>query len=423
MMVEFGIQIDDGSEKLPQIVVEKNSQSIELYDWQRRAIEFFLNHHKVIYEVSTGAGKTVCAIEILKKLLEVEPTLNTLIIVPKNVILETTWFKELYNAGFSLVDIGVFYGGIKEYGKKFTITNMQNLEKIQLEIFDVVCYDEIHNYGTKRLLKYVEHPFKYKIGLSATVERMDNAHWKIFEIFDYNIFKYTPNQALEEGVLNPFNFINIGVIMDEENYEKYTILTQEINMILQAGGGFKRIMRMASGLKFKMLKKMNERKELVNNYYRKFDVVKYICKKHRDDKIIVFNQFNKQTNKCYWHLLDEGIKARVMHSGISKEKRDENLIDFKNDKFNALLTSKILDEGYNLPSIDVGVIMAGDSTAKQTIQRMGRVLRRKNKPSNLYQVYCKETIEEEYGISRAKLFKELCNKYEQYTYDGDELVG
>lgn len=141
-MTEFGIQIDDGSEKLPQIVVEKNSQSVELYDWQRRAIEYFFKHHKVIYEITTGGGKTFCAIEILKQLLDIEPSLNTLIVVPKNIILETVWFKELYNAGFSMIDVGVFYGGIKEYGKNFTITNMQNLELIQLEIFDVAIFDE-----------------------------------------------------------------------------------------------------------------------------------------------------------------------------------------------------------------------------------------------------------------------------------------
>lgn len=272
-----------------------------------------------------------------------------------------------------------------------------------------------HNYGTKRLLPYVQYPFKYKIGLSATVERMDDAHWKIFKTFDYNIFKYTPKQALTEGVLNPFDFINISVEMDENSYEEYILLTQELNVIFRTGGGFKRIMRMGGALKFKMLKKMTQRKELINNYYRKFDVVRKICAKHRDDKVLVFNQFNQQTNKCYWHLLEEGIKARIIHSGILKEKRDQDLIDFRKDRFNVLLTTKVLDEGFNLPSIDVGVIMAGDSTAKQTVQRMGRVLRKKEHRSILYQVYCKDTIEEEYANDRAALFRELCSNYKYVT--------
>ena len=279
-----------------------------------------------------------------------------------------------------------------------------------------------HNYGTERLLPYLEHPFKYKIGLSATMERMDNNHFKIMEIFDYNIFKYTPQEALHDGVLNPFNFVNISVELDDESFNKYSVLTQEINIILQAGGGFNKLMRTHTGLKYKMLAKMNERKDLVNNYYKKFDVVKIICDKHRKDKMIIFNEFNKQTSKSYWYLLDIGVKACVVHSGVPKEKREQNLIDFRNDKYSVMLASKVLDEGYNLPKLDVAIIAAGNSTARQTIQRMGRVLRKKEKKSMLYQIYCRNTIEEEYAFKRAKLFKSLCSNYNEINYTGGDNI-
>jgi len=183
-------------------------------------------------------------------------------------------------------------------------------------------------------------------------------------------------------------------------------------------GGFKRIMLTSSKIKLRMLSLLNERKQMVNNYYKKFDVAKIICNKHKNDKVIIFNQFNEQTNKLYWHLLDLGLKARIIHSGIDATKREQTLIDFKNDKFNILLTSKVLDEGYNLPKLDVAIILAGDSSAKQTIQRMGRVLRKKDKHSTLYQVYCMDTIEQEYGDERAKLFKDLSCGYEDYMYEG-----
>jgi superfamily II DNA or RNA helicase len=84
------------------------------------------------------------------------------------------------------------------------------------------------------------------------------------------------------------------------------------------------------------------------------------------------------------------------------------------------LTSKVLDEGYNLPKIDIGVIMAGDSTARQTVQRAGRVLRRKSKTSHIYQIYCKNTIEEQYAHRRSILFKNLCTNYYQYSNNIEE---
>jgi RNA polymerase primary sigma factor len=304
----------------------------------------------------------------------------------------------------------------KEYGR-VTITNMQSLSKVAIELFDIVIFDEIHNYGTKRLLPYIEHNFKYKIGLSATIERMDNTHWNIIRCFNYNVFKYTPHQAIQEGILNKFRFFNIAVQMDLETYEEYLDLTQQLNTILMAGGGFNKLMRSKSGLKFKMLGIMNKRKQLVNNYRRKFEVAKIICEKHKDEKILIFNQYNSQTSKLYWHLLELGISARVIHSDIKKEERDKALTDFKNNKFNVLLTTKVLDEGYNLPAISCAIIMAGDSTAKQTIQRMGRVLRRKNKDSLLYQIYCKGTMEDEQAGDRAHLFKELASYYNDYYYE------
>ena len=421
-MNQFRIQVEDGSEILPTFVMEQNSSSLELYDWQNRAIDFFFKHNgKAIFEVTTGVGKTVCAIQLMKVLLKENKDLKTLIVVPKNVILEKTWYKELYDFGFSITEIGIYYGGGKEYSN-ITLTNMQSLSKVDIDRFDFVIYDEIHNYGTARMLEFVKHPFKYSFGLSATVERTDNAHNKISEIFNHNIFKYSPKQALREGILNSFSFVNIGIDMDDDTYERYEKITADLNLIFKIGGGWNRIIRSNKPIKYRMLKKFTERKDLVNNYSRKFDVLKQICNKHRKDKILVFNEFNKQTSKCYWYLLDEGIKARIMHSGIEKEKREQDLIDYKNDKFNVLLTTRVLDEGYNLPKIDTAIIMAGQSSARQTIQRLGRVLRKKDKDSSLYQLYCNGTIEAEQGYERTKIFKELCSKYDEYRYDGENEV-
>jgi superfamily II DNA or RNA helicase len=424
MDTSFGIHIEN-EDCLQQITVDINTKKLELYDWQHRGIDYFFSHNcKAIYQVATGAGKTIFAIEIVKRLHKINPDLRCLIVCPKNVIVETGWYQELYRAGYNIPDIGIFYGMGREYAK-VTITNMQSLRNVALEIFDVIILDEIHNYGTKRLLKiFNENSFKYMIGLSATVERMDNAHWELLKLFEYNIFKYSPNDAINEGVLNSFNFYNISVEMDLDSYEEYLELTQNINIVLQAGGGYSRIMRMNSGLKFKMLKLMNRRKQLVCNYVRKFDVAKFICLKHKNEKTLIFNQFNIQTNKLYWHLLDSGIKSKTVHSGINKEQIIKNLKDFKINKVNTLLTTKVLDEGFNLPAIEIAIIMAGDSTAKQTIQRLGRVLRKKERESVLYQIYCKGTIEEEQAIERAKLFKQLASYYNEYEYKltDNELV-
>lgn len=417
MSQQFGIQISDNSEyTINEFVRDQNNKIAILYEWQNRAIDYFLRHRKAIYQVATGSGKTRFAIELIKRLLKTEPELKVLVVVPKNVILETGWYRELYNNGIPLQKIGVYYGGTKE-PNQFTLTNMQNLAKVpDIKQYDMIILDEVHNYCTSRLFPYVQLPFKYKLALSATIERIDNAHKKLIEIFNHNVFMYTAQEALNDGILNPFRFVDIGVEMDSPTFFQYNDLTEQINLIMTQGGGFSKIMKSENALKFKMLGLMTERKQLVNNYERKFDVVKKICLKHKDDKILVFSQFNEQTNKFYWALLDLGLNPKVMHSNISKEKRDQTLTDYKLNKFNILLASKVLDEGFNLPSIDVGIITAGDSTEKQTIQRMGRILRKKDKLSSLYQIYCIDTIEQQYAEERGKLFKELASDYKELYY-------
>lgn len=362
-----------------------------------------------------NSGKSRFAIEVLKRLMDDNPNLKTLIVVPKNIILEATWYPELYESGFSFVDIGVFYGAIKEYGK-VTITNMQNITKIDFKKFDFVIFDEVHNYATDRILPFIRGDTKYKLALSATLERIDRRHYMVLEAFGYNLFEYNAKEALQDGVLNPFRFYNVSVEMDEESFDRYQVLTQHINSIMQAGGGYSKIMASSSGLKLQMLSIMNDRKQLVNNYPRKMDVIKMICDKYKDDKFVVFQEYNKQTSMSYWHLLDIGVKACVVHSGIPTEKREQNLDDFKKGKYNCILASRVLDEGWNVPAVDTAIIVAGNSTSRQTIQRMGRVLRRKNKPSKLFQIFCQHTIEEEYSEKRAVLFKELCSGYNEYTY-------
>lgn len=424
-MLNFDILIEDGSQVvISEFASENNKKLAYLYDWQNRGMDYFFANKKAIFEVATGAGKTRFTIEIILKILKEEPDSKIIVVVPKNVILETGWYKELYNAGIPLNKIGVFYGSLKE-PSQITLTNMQNLDKLGdiLKKTDVLVLDEVHNYCTKRLFPYMELPIKYKIGLSATVERMDEGHKKLLEIFNHNVFEYSAKEALNDGILNPFIFVDIGVEMDPETYFVYKDLTEQINAVMTSGGGFSKIMRSDSALKFKMLSLMTERKQLVNNYKRKFDIVQKICLKHKDDKILVFSQFNEQTNKYYWSLLDLGLSPKIIHSGIKKEQRDQTLIDFKLNKFNILLTSKVLDEGYSLSSIDVGIITAGDSTEKQTIQRMGRILRKKDKLSSLYQIYCLDTIEQQYAEERGKLFKELASDYKEMYYRlNDELM-
>jgi len=314
---------------------------------------------------------------------------------------------------------------------------IKSIKKVEIaETFDLEVEDN-HNYfvdnilvhnchnTTKRLLDiFNSSKFKYKIGLSATIERLDKGHYDIMELFDYIKYDYNIKEALTDDVISFFEFYSIGIELDKETREEYEELTERINSIYAHFGSYTRVMRFGDiAIKNQLLGLMNNRKMLVNNYKEKFIVLTEIIKKNMNEKVLVFNQFNKQTNKSYWELLDIGITAEIIHSGIDKQTRDTVLDNYKKDKFNVLLTSKVLDEGYNLPSIQVVVLMSNDTGGRrQLIQRVGRSLRKKKDGSKakIYYVYVKDTIEE--NEDNIVFLKNLSSKSKEYYFKENEVV-
>ena len=68
-MEQFGIQINDGSNIIPNFIVKQNEASVTLFDWQRRAIDYFFSHNNTaIFEVATGCLTKDTLIELPRNL-------------------------------------------------------------------------------------------------------------------------------------------------------------------------------------------------------------------------------------------------------------------------------------------------------------------------------------------------------------------
>lgn len=69
------------------------------------------------------------------------------------------------------------------------------------------------------------------------------------------------------------------------------------------------------------------------------------------------------------------IRAGVYHSGQPLRKRAEVLGAYRAGALNVLVTCRALDEGFNVPETEIGIVAASTATRRQRIQRLGRVLR------------------------------------------------
>jgi len=78
----------------------------------------------------------------------------------------------------------------------------------------------------------------------------------------------------------------------------------------------------------------------------------------------------------------------------SKDERSETLDRFKSGVYTKIVTSKVLDEGIDVPDATLGVIVSGSGSSREFVQRLGRLLRKKEgKKAKLIEIVSRETRE------------------------------
>ena len=92
----------------------------------------------------------------------------------------------------------------------------------------------------------------------------------------------------------------------------------------------------------------------------------------------------------------EGVRAEAVHSNLSRSERRERLVDLKARRLKALVAPTVLDEGIDVPDIDLAVVLGGSKSRRQMIQSMGRVLRLKQdgRKATFVVVYARNTAED-----------------------------
>ena len=157
-------------------------QPIVLRDYQVETINSFLNNTQSLQEIATGAGKTLMTAALSKS---VEQYGRSIVIVP-NKSLVTQTEEDYINMG---LNVGVFFGDRKEFGKTHTICTWQSLNILLKNtknsvapitigefIEDVVCImvDEVHMAkadALTNLLTGVMSHIPIRWGLTGTVPK------------------------------------------------------------------------------------------------------------------------------------------------------------------------------------------------------------------------------------------------------------
>lgn len=371
---------------------------MKLRDWQVEAINVWKEKKcKGTLKVCTGAGKTVCAIQIIK-----EEKGKVLIVVPTIQLLKQ-WVVELKK--HIKEDIGVYYGQEKK-AKRITVAVINSLRNKKIDGCALLVLDECHRYQNGSAEKFLLHNnFKNIIGLSATPEKITGMNGYILKIAPI-IYEYGKDRAIADGVLANYKVINLPVSLAHStrknyNYVDYFIkrnfraYSHDFNVVLARS-------KAGDSRATEILYKVNERKEMVYKCLAKKKKAVSIIKENLDKKIIVFDERIANVDEIKEMLAKEKIKCFVYHSKLKPKVREEVLEKFERCRKGVLLTAKCLDEGYDIKSANAAIIVNGSSSSRQSIQRLGRVLRiekGKIRPI-IYQIYVSGTVDEKWMRAR-----------------------
>jgi len=122
----------------------------------------------------------------------------------------------------------------------------------------------------------------------------------------------------------------------------------------------------------------------------KLEVLENLLAHHKDDPTIIFTADNDTVH----HISRTWLVPALTHETPGPE-RKRVLDDFISGRVRAIVTARILNEGVDLPSAQVGIVLSGSATVREHVQRLGRLLRKQgDKQAVLYEVITADTAEE-----------------------------
>jgi len=387
--------------------------NIELYKWQKEAKKrWWENNGRGIVKVVTGAGKTILALSLMSDLYKSEAYKNdglrTAIIAPTTVLLDQWLVALMDKLNVPRGEIAVFYGKEKDpvQDRKIIIYVVNSARKYLAEHNSAYFHgddvfliaDECHRYGSKENSKIFDASYSYTLGLSATPERFGDMGFekKIAPNLGEIIFSYTYSDALKDGVIPPYKLTRVKVKLTKEELRQYNEVSEKISKLSRVLfskypalkdcnqsefhkklGVLYEETQDASIIKYTSL--LNQRKGIIHLSRSKLNALKWLIENEhwkKDEKILLFHERIEVADEMFNFLRDNGLRAGIYHTGLSLDERIKSIADYRSGKINILVSCRALDEGFDVPESEVGVIVAGTSSVRQWIQRMGRILRR-----------------------------------------------
>jgi superfamily II DNA or RNA helicase len=345
----------------------------------------------------TGAGKTLVAVHTIRHV-----SASTVVLVPTTSLLYQ-WYALLTNV--FRTEIGVYYSSEKRV-LPLTVTTYHSAGDLIAEhgnAFKLLICDEVHHlpaktWGEAALMA----PAPFRLGLTATYpeeHEQTGERWRLDELIGPIVYI----QRLESLVgkqLAEYRTQRVRVDLTPEERASYESLHQSyLGFVRERGlqrshgaAWLRQLMRLSTvdPLARRALLARRQLLDLLESCQGKFAALEALLREHDGERILVFTA----SNAVAYAIARRYLVPVISHeTGVVERKR---ILDaFQDGRYSVVVTSKVLNEGIDVPEAKVAIVLGGGASKREYLQRLGRILRKKEPlQAVLIEVLVRNTIEE-----------------------------
>ncbi len=364
-------------------VAADGSSLISLRDYQQKALDNWVRagmRGSVV--MPTGSGKTVVGIKAIEK-----TNASSLVIVPTLDLMDQ-WTAVIAKHFHQFTRIGNLGGGTDDI-QPITVSTYDSAylrAPLLGNKFSLIIFDEVHHLaapGYRTIAEQMAAP--YRLGLTATIEREDELHRDLPRLVGDVVYQANLDALAKKKHLASYEIERrkVELLPEElkEYHENMSTYRQCLNKIGKRMGGEYNLslekLIMISGknpIAREALLARNRATNTALNSKAKIEELKEILAENQGKKTIIFTQHNS----LVYQISDKFLIPFITYK-TNKNERQDVLKGFKEGRYMAIVTSKVLDEGVDVPDAELGVIVSGTGSGREFIQRLGRLLRPKPK--------------------------------------------
>lgn len=347
---KYRLSLDYAIEKWDMDYINTDSESFNPNSMQRKALKELRRYRdmgitKALIISATGSGKTYLAAFDARNF----DARRVLFIVHRETILSDA-LETFRNVFGSNKKYGYYTGRKQDLDKDFIFasSNMlaRHIDEFDKKEFDYIVYDEVHHIVAecgKKIFEYFEPDFL--LGLTATPERMDNKD--VFNLFEQNVpFELRLREAILNDLVVPFHYYGIrDKLIDYKSIDKNDVAKEvgspeNINFICKQ----------------------------IDNY--KLDNQKLKC--------IAFCSSIQHAIHMSEKFNESGYPSVALTGRNDTGQRIKAFNDLQNENndLQIICTVDILNEGVDIPKINMVLFLRPTDSPTIFIQQLGRGLRK-----------------------------------------------